>query len=213
MFSDTEEKTLKQITQLYGKVKELIIFCEENHEEFKSNLHVVKELRDAFDHIMRIFAVKFGIKEEKEEKYIEINMDKVFGHVYRAGYDTLDFATLILRDKINKEVLEFSPLAIQAAIPTYYSEIRPSVESITSDIIKLRTNKDVANPSPEVFEAYFQNVIKLQEIVVVVRNAKPSLIEYETKKHNEKLENTVLKIVAGIIVGFVLAIIGLSIGH
>jgi len=32
-------------------------------------------------------------------------MDNVFGHVYRAGYDTLDFATLILRDKINKEGL------------------------------------------------------------------------------------------------------------
>jgi len=119
MFLDTEKENIKQITQLYGKVKELIIFCEENHEEFKSNLHVVKELRDAFDHLMRVFAVKLDIKKEKDENYIQINLDKVFGHVYRAGYDTLDYATLILRDKINKEVINFSSSAIQSAIPTH----------------------------------------------------------------------------------------------
>jgi hypothetical protein len=186
MFSDTENENLKQITQLYGRVKELIVFCEENHEDFKSNLHVVKELRDAFDHLMRIFAVKFGIKDEQEEDYIKINMDKVYGHVYRAGYDTLDYATLILRDKINKEVQDASSSALQTVIPTYYSEIRPSIESITSDIIRLRINKDVASPSPEVFEIYFHNVIKLQEILALVRRAKPALVEYENKIHKEK---------------------------
>ncbi len=209
MFSDTEKEHLKQITQLYGRVKELIIFCEENHEEFKSNLHVVKELRDAFDHLMRVFAVKLDIKEEKDENYIYINMDKVFGHVYRAGYDTLDYATLILRDKINKEVVDFSSSAIQSAIPTYYSEIRPSVESITSDIIKLRSNKDVAKPSPEVFEIYFHNATKLQEILAMIRKAKPAIVEYENKRHSEKSKETVLNIVIGIIIGVVLVIIGL----
>ncbi|VVB95172.1 Uncharacterised protein [uncultured archaeon] len=209
MFSNTERENLKHIAQLYGKVKELIIFCEENHDEFKSNLHVVKELRDAFDHLMRIFAVKLDIKEEKDGNYIEINMEKVFGHVYRAGYDTLDFAAIILRDKINKEVIGFSSSAIQAAIPTYYSEVRPSVENITSDIIKLRINKDVANPSAEVFESYFQKTIKLQEILEKIRSAKPAIVEYENKKHNEKLKNTALNIVVGILIGVVLVIIGL----
>ena len=209
MFLDTEKENIKQITQLYGKVKELIIFCEENHEEFKSNLHVVKELRDAFDHLMRVFAVKLDIKKEKDENYIQINLDKVFGHVYRAGYDTLDYATLILRDKINKEVINFSSSAIQSAIPTYYSEVRPTVESITSDIIKLRINKDVATPSPEVFDIYFQNAIKLQEILVMIRKAKPAIVEYETKSRNEKIKDTVLKIIVGIIIGVVLVVIGL----
>lgn len=211
MFSNTENENLKQITQLYGRVKELIVFCEENHEDFKSNLHVVKELRDAFDHLMRIFAVKFGIKDEQEEDYIKINMDKVYGHVYRAGYDTLDYATLILRDKINKEVQDASSSALQTVIPTYYSEIRPSIESITSDIIRLRINKDVASPSPEVFEIYFQNVIKLQEILALVRRAKPVLVEYENKTHKEKSKEKIIHIATGIFIGIILVVLKLYI--
>ena len=89
---------------MYGRVKELIVFCEENHEDFKSNLHVVKELRDAFDHLMRIFAVKFGIKDEQEEDYIKINMDKVYGHVYRAGpyrHDSLGLYKTTIKQFLN----------------------------------------------------------------------------------------------------------------
>lgn len=208
MFSLAEESELRQVTELYGKVKELILFCEENHEEFKSNLHEVKELRDAFDHLMRIFAARLGVKDEKDDRYVKANMDKVLGHVYRAGYDTLDYATLILRDKINSEVLGFSPSAIQAAIPTYYSEIRPSVESITSDIIKLRNDKDVANKSPEVFTVYFQNVKNLQKMFDAILKAKPSLIEYSDKRKKEQLNDTLTKIAIGIAIGVIMALIG-----
>lgn len=208
MFSPAEESELRQVTELYGKVKELILFCEENHEEFKSNLHEVKELRDAFDHLMRIFAARLGVKDEKDDGYVKANMDKVFGHVYRAGYDTLDYATLILRDKINSEVSGFSPSAIQAAIPTYYSEIRPSVESITSDIIKLRNDKDVANKSPEVFNMYFQNVKNLQKMFDAILKAKPALIEYSNKRKKEQLSDTLTKIIIGIAIGVVMALIG-----
>ncbi len=210
MFSEPEERNLKYITELYGKVKELIIFCEENQEEFKTNLHIVKELRDAFDHLMRVFAVKLELKEGREDGYIQTSLDKVLGHVFRAGYDTLDFATIILRDKINKEVSDFSPSAIQASIPNYYSEIRPSVESITTDIIKLRNNKDIAQPSPELFNEYFKNVIKLQEMFKQIVTAKPSLIEYANKERNGKWSNFSIQIVVGIIIGAILVWAGLS---
>lgn len=210
MFSETEEKNLKQITLLYGKVKELIIFCEENQEEFKSNLHIVKELRDAFDHLMRVYAVKFGVKKEGTDGYIQISLDKVLGHVFRAGYDTLDFATIILRDKINKEVSGFSSPAIQAAIPNYYSEIRPSVESITADIIKLRNNKDIAEPSPEMFDQYFKNILKLQEMFKVILKAKPSMIEHSNKDRKEKIKGAAIQIIIGIIIGAILVWVGLK---
>ncbi|MFZ2410874.1 MAG: hypothetical protein WAW23_04825, partial [Candidatus Methanoperedens sp.] len=159
MFSEIEEEKLKQTTLLYGRVKELIIFCEENQEEFKSNFYIVKELRDAFDHLMRVFAVKLGVKTNNGEEYIEASLEKVMGHVFRAGYDTLDFASIILRDKINKEISEFSSPTIEAAIPKYYSEIRPSIEAITTDIIALRNNKDIAKPSTERFDQYFKNIV------------------------------------------------------
>ncbi len=210
MFSEIEETKLKQTTLLYGRVKELIIFCEENQEEFKSNLHVVKELRDAFDHLMRVFAVKLGVKTNNGEEYIETSLEKVMGHVFRAGYDTLDFASIILRDKINKEVSEFSSSAIEAAIPNYYSEIRPSIEAITTDIITLRNNKDIAKPSPEMFDQYFKKIVRLQEIFKVILKAKPSMIEHSNKTRKEKLKDTAIQIIIGVIIGAVLVIIGLS---
>lgn len=128
-----------------------------------------------------------------------------------AGYDTLDYATLILRDKINKEVQDASSSALQTVIPTYYSEIRPSIESITSDIIRLRINKDVASPSPEVFEIYFHNVIKLQEILALVRRAKPALVEYENKIHKEKSKEKIIHIAIGIFIGIILVVLKLYI--
>ena len=184
MFSTEELDYFRQITLLYAKVKELVIYCEENHDEFKSNLHVVKELRDSFDHLMRIFAIQFDLKDNGDE-YININMEKIFGHVYRAGYDSLDYASLILRDKINNEVAGFSPSAIQAAIPSYYSEIRPTVEKITDEIVKLRAEKDVANSSLEEFGEYVDNIKKLHEMYDVILKAKPSLIEYTDKQKRD----------------------------
>lgn len=203
MFSDDELDYFRQITLLYAKVKELVIFCEENHDEFKSNLHVVKELRDSFDHLMRIFAIKFDLKENGDE-YININMEKIFGHVYRAGYDSLDYASLILRDKINNEVEGFSPSAIQAAIPSYYSEIRPTVEKITDDIVKLRTEKDVANSSLEEFSEYVDNIEKLHEMYDVILKAKPSLIEYTDKQKRDSFWKILIQIGIGIIIGAIL---------
>ena len=213
MFSEKELKEFKEIACLYSKVKKLIIFCEENHDEFKSNLHVVKELRDSFDHLMRIFAIKFELKEiedvERRDEYIELNMAKIYGHVYRAGYDSLDYASLILRDKINKEMSSFSPSAIQAAIPDYYSNMRPSVEKITSEIVNFRLDKDVADSSPEQFTQYVENVEQLNKIFDDIVKAKPSLIEYSKKQGNEKRNDIIFGIIAGIIIGIILYLIKL----
>lgn len=208
MFSETEEKNLKQITLLYGKVKELIIFCEENQEEFKSNLHIVKELRDAFDHLMRVFAVKLGVTEGKEDGYVQTSLDKVLGHVFRAGYDTLDFSTIILRDKINQELSGFSSSTIQAAIPNYYSELRPSIEEITNEIIHQRNDKDIAKPSPELFDQYFKNVVKLNQISKDILKAKPSMIELANKRRSEERKDWIKQIIIGSIIGIVGIIIG-----
>ncbi len=212
MFSETEKAKLKQITVLYGRVKELIIFCEENQEELKANLHVVKELRDAFDHLMRVFAVKLEVRTTDGEAYIETSLEKVMGHVFRAGYDTLDFASIILRDKINKEISGYSSSSIQAAIPNYYSEIRPSIEGITVDIVKIRNNKDIAKPSPEMFDQYFNNIKRLEAIYRVILKAKPSMIEYSEKAGKDKRIDIGTELVVGIVVGAILVFVGLG-GH
>jgi hypothetical protein len=71
---------------------------------------------------MRVFAFKFGLKEA-DEKYAVINLDKAFGHVYRAGYDLLDFISIVLRKKIRNELESISSEALATIFPEYYREI------------------------------------------------------------------------------------------
>ncbi len=208
MFSESEIDSLTQITLVYGKIKKLILFCEENNEEFKSNIQIVKELRDAFDHLMRIFAVKFELKTDADELYIKRNIDKTLGHVFRAGYDTLDYTGIILRDKITKEINGFSSDTIQAAIPDYYSKKRPEMEEITDKIVHFRNNKDVDNPSFEILDEYFEIIKRFDDIYKSILKAKPAMIELQT--HNKKKKWSLA--FSELAIGFILLIIGVVLG-
>ena len=208
MYSESEIESLKQITLVYGKIKKLILFCEENNEEFKSNIQVVKELRDAFDHLMRVFAVQFELKTGVDELYIKRNIDKTLGHVFRAGYDTLDYTGIILRDKIAKELDGFSSDTIQAAIPDYYSEKRPELEEITDKIVYFRDNKDVDNPSYEILDEYFEIIQRFDDIYKNILKAKPAMVELQTHDKRKKWSLAFNELV----VGLILIIIGVILG-
>lgn len=84
---------LRELTELYLVVKEIIIYFEEVNPEQKSDIQPINELRNAFDHLMRCFSKWLGIDKNQEHKssaYISTHLSKSFGHVYRAGYDTVD---------------------------------------------------------------------------------------------------------------------------
>lgn len=67
-FTDKELVKFKKICELYNRIKGWMLWGEEIDPEFKSFLQPINELRHAFDHLMRIFAFKLGIKRESDEK-------------------------------------------------------------------------------------------------------------------------------------------------
>jgi len=102
-FDEKSTSKLRELTELYIVTKELLLRAEEIPDR-KADIQAIKELRDAFDHLMRANATIFGLKDSAtdpqdfdQNEYIFRNTDKAYGHVYRAGYDTLDWICLKLR--------------------------------------------------------------------------------------------------------------------
>lgn len=57
---------LKDLSELYIVVKELIIYFEEVNPEQKSDIQPINELRNVFDHLMRVVAVWLSISERDD---------------------------------------------------------------------------------------------------------------------------------------------------
>ena len=119
-FSTQELEKLKEITLFYIRVKALLLMAEEVDKDRKTNPQILLELRNAFDHLMRVFIGKFELKEKNDPEYPDKVMEKFFGHLYRAGYDILDWLSINLRDQIAHHMNHYSHEAINAVFPEYY---------------------------------------------------------------------------------------------
>ncbi|ODS36389.1 hypothetical protein BEH94_12075 [Candidatus Altiarchaeales archaeon WOR_SM1_SCG] len=186
-FDPEETAKVKEICELYDKTKNWMLYAEEIDHEFKAFIQPVNELRHAFDHLMRLAAVKLEIRPEPGEGYVKNQLEKVLGHVFRGAFDTLDKLSITLREKITNELSPFSVYAIQAALPDYYSKIKPDIEEITEKIAEKRANKDVSLICYAEIEEYSNLIERLKKYHKSIIKIKPSLIECEEKiKADEK---------------------------
>lgn len=94
-FCPNELEQLKALAELYIQAKGLILYSEEVDPDSRSNLQVIKELRDSHDHVMRVVALRLSQVQPENptispEDYCRKNLEKAVGHVYRAAFDALD---------------------------------------------------------------------------------------------------------------------------
>jgi hypothetical protein len=164
VFDNAEKrKELEKISHIFGSVKGLIIYSEEISQ--KSNPQILLELRNSFDHLIR--AIIAELKQNDDEKYILENLDKAFSHLFRAGYDGLDYAGIVLRDLIDRELEDFSPKTINDVLPEYYKEMKPRIIEINQLIAELRRKKDVGGmaaselPDLSSFDEYLKLIEEL----------------------------------------------------
>jgi len=90
---DQDLPGLRAVADLYIQAKALILYSEEVDPESRSNLQVIKELRDAFDHLMRVIVARVGNQTSPgatDPEYCSKNIQKAIGHIYRAAFDALD---------------------------------------------------------------------------------------------------------------------------
>jgi len=216
VFEGEEAEYLKNIGRYYATTKELLIFGEQVDPENRTLPQVINELRNCLDHLMRVVLFKFGLsRRDKDGDYVKTNLDKAYGHVYRAAYDALDWISLTLKGRIIDELQGFSLDTIQAVLPEYFKEIKPRFEEIiTNEVTILRMEKDVAQKSEENLVKYGQVVAELKRLFNLIINKKSALVEYQTRQVKSQRKQLIQSIIVKIIIGVVSGVVvGLVVWH
>lgn len=146
--------------RLHSRTKHYLLVAEELSEEGDVFLQPLKEHRDAYDHIIRACGAEFCKEfktEDEKTAYILKNMDKAYGHEYRAFYDTADWLSFIcrryirtiLRNQKEKNLREFAE----------YKSIKKLINEVPLQIAKLREGKDIGKASSDEEQTTSANLI------------------------------------------------------
>jgi hypothetical protein len=206
--SKEEFEKLKEIAELYQVIKPIIIYSEEIDSYSNSNLQVIKELRDAFDHIIRVITIKTGVKSNNKSDYTMLNIEKSIGHVYRAGFDALDGLVISLKEDILEMLKRYKSDIIVSIIPNYW-KYRQEINQISITTAECRQNKDSGNDLKVLLSDYLKNAENLKNIHNVFINAMP-LIEEKNKEVNKtKLISNIIKFL-GWFIAIILAFLSIK---
>jgi hypothetical protein len=208
--TEDEINNLRDITLLYNKVKKLIIEVEEWNDK-KAFAPTLLELRNSLDHLMRFYAFKFGFKSDVGDDYSEKNLFKSKGHLYRAGYDSLDYLSIEISESILERVEPFSTNAIVAAIPEYFEKIRPEMDEISQTIANIRSSKDMDNKGSQDIDLHITQVERLRSYHQEILKKINSLNEYEEREKMKIQSNSFrdlkILVLGTVIGGIILAVI------
>ena len=155
------------LSQVHMYTKHYLLISEEISEEGVTFLQPLKEHRDAYDHLMRIFSIPIKKAEEKDiEKYILDNVKKAFGHEYRAFFDTADWFTYICRKYIREELSFNAKKKIYKEKYDDYEQIKEFINELPFLVANYRESKDISNQEPILEEVlkYKMTMDKLLDI-------------------------------------------------
>lgn len=200
---DEEIEKLTQISKIYVQAKALICYSEEIDPDSKSNIQVIKELRDAFDHTIRVFHRKLLPENENSLKdygkdYFKKNLEKVIGHVYRAAFDALDGIVLSIKYKVNVELRHIRGDIITEVFPDYY-DIKIKILELEKNVAKHREQKDIGHDIIKRYDDYVEDVEKLKDDYKRMLIRTPLIIERFKQDKRGWWRNLGIQILIGII--------------
>jgi len=180
--------------EVHNHTKAMHLEAEELDPEWKFFVPTMIQQRDALDHFMRAKAAEMKVIEKGDRQaYIATHLDKALAHLYRGFFDIADWLGVLYRMKIAETVKDYSNDVIDAVIPTYYSSIRPDIETISRQIAEARARKDIGNDGPaliEDVEVYRGLVDQLSEYWETFLSSIPVLEERQRKDNAEKQRRT-----------------------
>lgn len=200
-FSADELERIGEITELYSYTKDLILYSEELNN-LSTFMPPINEIKDAFDHFMRITSVKFGMNAG-DEAYIRTNLDKVFSHLYRATFELFDYIRIYQKDSIDKKLTGLSNEALIHVFPDYYQKIKPAMGELITKIPGYKKDKDIGDPDIEVVKQYYTSIQEMREYIGKIDAMLPALIEYDEKQKSEKTKDRIIEIVILIVVALI----------
>lgn len=161
-----------EISQVHMYTKHYLLISEEISEEGVTFLQPLKEHRDAYDHLVRVFALPIKEVEKLDiEKYILDNVKKAFGHEYRAFFDTADWFTYICRKYIREELAYGAKKRKYEETYSDFQSVKDFINEVPLRIAKYREEKDVSNQAPILREVmdYKNTMDRLLEIYKKVK--------------------------------------------
>lgn len=202
-FDDAEADAIKKIAKLYNYNKNLMLYAEELTDE--TFLPPINEIRDANDHIMRVFAIVFGFGEpdgENGHENIKSNLNAAFSHVYRATYEHLDYIKIYQHDAIQTNLTNIHPETLATVFPDYYKEIKPRLVNAIEIIPDYRNGKNIADPKLEQVEAYMSIIETTKADYKKIIGMLPALNEYQAKKTKDKWTERLMYFILGVLLTF-----------
>lgn len=132
----------EDICKIHLLTKHYLLLGEEISDENDMFLQPLKEHRDAYDHIIRVYGADLNNNITSSiNKYKIDNMIKAIGHEYRAYFDTADWLSMICRRKIRLLVMNYN----SAQKFPEYLEAKEQLLLIPEKIAQLREEKDIGN--------------------------------------------------------------------
>lgn len=160
-------KCLDEIARIHMYTKEYLLLTEELSLDGVMLLQPLKEHRDAYDHLMRIFYIPHRDDfNNLESKYIVENLKKALGHEYRAFFDMADWLTYTCRKYI-REMLS-SSLVYKRYSKHYddFDDVKKFINELPFKIAKYRDKKDISHINSLLLEVkqYKKTMDKLLEL-------------------------------------------------
>ena len=167
-------KNLDVLGQIHMLTKHYLLIAEELSEEGVTFLQPLKEHRDAYDHLMRVFYLPIRLETSDiasnfdSTAYIRKNVEKALGHEYRAFFDMADWLTFICRRKIREE-MSYQRVR-QAYVNQYgienYKSVKELVNTVYDIIAQYRAEKDIGKAEPPLqdVQSYQKTIDQLLDI-------------------------------------------------
>ena len=151
LIDEDNQNQLDCMAQIHKYTKHYLLLAEELSENGESFLQPLKEHRDAYDHMMRIFSLHLRMNDLSDDfnfqLYVNENIKKAYGHEYRAFFDTADWLTFICRKKI-RETLTYKAKQKQYIVKygeQDFNELKVFINKLPYDIAMYRETKDISN--------------------------------------------------------------------
>jgi len=191
---------LKSLHSLYENVKYAIILAETLDDDRNMYIAPMNELRSALDHIFKsVVAVDDGEK-------CDYQLKEAKEHMGRAGCDALELLAGNLGSSVIRKLYPYSTKALLEVFPEYYSEVRPKLTAIQTNIAGHRQHGKT--DSAKSFDEYFTEIKELIEINAVVDKMIPALQEISDRMEKDDQEQNRKKkkeLLFGSFIGFISA--------
>ncbi len=189
------------ITPLYFKVREAIIFQEDNTPGQKVVIGAYNELRAALDHIMVASSLNTW-------NLIESELQSCRAHINRAGFDCIEIQIIELANDINSFSKRYDPEDIIAVFPAYFAEILPALSNQQQIMAHHRAKKNIENiHEVQSFDDSAELTKHLVSWQAQCSHMSVSISTYSKgKKRKRILRNTIAVLigVALVVIGFIL---------